>query len=129
MKPAEFSQHWNLQATFCPSPQCFSVLYIRLKFRSQLKLLPQIMCLITLTIHSLCHMKITASATKSLHQDHGLCYLHLPNMQSHFLLENKKVVVTTVFLRKLDHRPLFNNDYTCVRIGFYVINTMLVKIG
>ena len=27
---------------------------------------------------SLFHIKITASVTKSLHQDRGLCYLHLP---------------------------------------------------
>ena len=42
---------------------------------------------------SLFQMKITASATKSLHQDCGSCYLHVPIFFlytfSRFLLENK----------------------------------------
>ena len=60
------------------------------------------------------HMKITASVTKSLHQDCGLCYLHLPDfflcIHSPLLMENE-VVVIAVFLSKLGHRPLFNGMY------------------
>ena len=60
-------------------------------------------------------MKITASVTKSSRQDHGPCYLHLPILllciHSPLLLENKTVVVTVVFLSKLDHRSLFNHKY------------------
>ena len=44
--------------------------------------------------YSLFHMKITVSATKSSHQDHGPCYLHLPifflYIHSPVLLQNKK---------------------------------------
>ena len=64
---------------------------------------------------SLFHMKITASVTKSSHQDCGRRYLHLPIFFLYILypvlLENKKVVVIAVFLSKLDHRPLFNDIY------------------
>ena len=48
-------------------------------------------------------MKITVSVTKSSHQDHGQCYLHLPifsYMHPPVLLENKKVVEIAVFLSK-----------------------------
>ena len=64
--------------------------------------------------NSLLHMKITASVTKSLDQDHGQCYLHLLFFSYTYpliLLENKKVVVIAVFLSKLDRRPLFNDIY------------------
>ena len=43
---------------------------------------------------SLFHMKITASVTKSSHQDSGPCYLHLPTfflyIHTPVLLQNKK---------------------------------------
>ena len=45
----EFSQQWNQQATYCPSP---SVSLTRFKFRSQLSLFPQIKCLITFRLES-----------------------------------------------------------------------------
>ena len=32
----------------------------------------------SVTISSIFQMKITATVTKGSHQDHGLCYLHLP---------------------------------------------------
>ena len=68
--------------------------------------------LLLLFILSLSHMKITASVTKSLHQDRCPCYLHSPifflYVHCPLLLENKKIFVITVFLSKLDHRPLFN---------------------
>ena len=58
-------------------------------------------------------MKITVSVTKSSHQDHGQCYLHLPivfsYMHSPVLLENKKVVEIAVF--QIDDRSLFSCIY------------------
>ena len=63
---------------------------------------------------SLFHMKVTASVTKSLHEDDCLSYLHLLfflHINSPLLLENKKVVVITVFYSKLDCTPLFNDIY------------------
>ena len=61
-------------------------------------LLPQIhehTALPLLTIPSLFHMKITASVTKSSHEDCDLCYLHLQifflYIHSSSLLENKKL--------------------------------------
>ena len=56
--------------------------------------LPKINLLTFLPVHSLFHMKITASVTKSSHQDRGLSYLHLPifflNIHSPLLRQNKK---------------------------------------
>ena len=50
---------------------------------------------------------------KSLHQDRGLCYLHLFVF---FLIhtlsssaEKQKVVLIAILLSKLDHKPLFNH--------------------
>ena len=48
-KPVEFFQHWNWQPLLLPVHR---VLQIRLTFRRQFKLLPQIICLITLRIES-----------------------------------------------------------------------------
>ena len=49
-----------------------------------------------ITCLSLFHLKITASVTKNLHQDHGLCYLYAPisflYIHSPFMLENKKLL-------------------------------------
>ena len=54
--------------------------------------------------HSLLHVKITASLTKSFHQDCDSCFFFL---YKHSLeLENKNFVVITVFLSKLYHRTL-----------------------
>ena len=88
-------------------------------------------------------MKVTASVTKSSHQDRGPCYLQLPifllYIHSPHLLENKKVVVIADFLGKLDHYLIIYiiQDCSSVRIIFYMINkshtlpivySMLVKI-
>ena len=47
-------------------------------------------------------------------QDDGLCYLHLTifffNIDSSLLQQNKKLL-QSVFLSKLDHRPLFSYIY------------------
>ena len=54
----------------------------------------------TLTTTSLFHMKITASITKSLHQDSGPRYLHFPILlliHSLLLLENKKLLSSLFF--------------------------------
>ena len=59
--------------------------------------------------------KITASVTKSSHQDRGPCYLHLPifflYIHSLLLLGNKKMLLLLFSSEKLDHRPLFNDIY------------------
>ena len=69
---------------------------------------------------SLFHKKITVTVTKSLHQDCGPCYLHLPifllYMHSALLLANKKLF-SSVFLSKLDRRSLFNYIYI-MRLSF-----------
>ena len=65
------------------------------------------------TKSSLFQMRITASVSKSSHQDFGLWYLHLPILL-HALSSStvkEKVVVVAVFRSKLDHRPLFNYTY------------------
>ena len=63
--------------------------------------------------HSLLHMKTTVSVTKSLHQDHDPCYLHLAiyflYIQSPILLENKKCYYDCCFPQQI--RPLFNDIY------------------
>ena len=60
------------------------------------------------------HMKITASVTKSLLQDHGPCYLHLPifflYIHSPLLLENKLFWSLFSSANK-GNRPLFNDIY------------------
>ena len=68
-------------------------------------------------------MKITASVTKSFHEDCGPCYLHF------FLIytlsssaEKLKVVLIAVFPGKLDHRPLFSDIYYETILGFNMIN-------
>ena len=64
-------------------------------------------------LQSFSYIKATASVKKSLHQYHGLYYLHLPIFfLIHTLLSCwKKIGVITVSLRKLYHRPLFNDIY------------------
>ena len=69
-------------------------------------------------------MKITASVTKSLYQDHGPPYLHLIIfLFSSLLRQIKKVVAIAVFLSKLDHRKLFSYIYyeTFLAWGFISI--------
>ena len=67
---------------------------------------------------SLFYTNITASVTKSSHQDRGPCYLHLLIFFWYLhssLLEENKVVMIAVFLSKLDPSPLFNHilqDYS-----------------
>ena len=67
--------------------------------------------------YNLFHMTVTvtASTTKSSHQDHGLCYLQIPifflYILSPLLLENKKKSVITVFQSKIDYRQLFNHNH------------------
>ena len=48
-----------------------------------------------------------------VHQDCGLCYLHLPIFFSYTftVILCWKVFAIAVFLSKLDHRPLFNDIY------------------
>ena len=56
-------------------------------------------------------MKNTPSATISLHQNHGPCYLHLPIFllnPGEFLV---KAFVSTVLVSNLDRRTLFNYIY------------------
>ena len=75
-------------------------------------------------------MKITASVKKSMHQDQGVCYLHLTIFFYTYtlLICWKKIVLIAVSLNKLDHRPLLTaqlyklQDYSSVRIGFNMIN-------
>ena len=54
-----------------------------------------------LPLPSLSHMKITVSVTKSLHQDCGPCYLHLPiflfYIHSSLMRQNKKFLLRTPF--------------------------------
>ena len=51
--------------------------------------------LILVEIHRcLFYMKVTASATKSSHQDRGPCYLHLPN----FLYKNSPLLPENIKL-------------------------------
>ena len=71
-------------------------------------------------------MKITEIITKSLPQDHGPCYSHLP-IFSYTCTGKQEVAVIAVFNKKLDHRPLFNyvtilQAYSSVRIGFNMNN-------
>ena len=69
---------------------------------------------ILVSISSLSHMKITISVTKSLHQDRGPYYSHLPIFSYAYTLLfycGKKVNVVAVFLSELDHKPLFNDIY------------------
>ena len=58
---------------------------------------------------SLFHMKITVSATKSLHKDCGPYNLHLTYFSSS--AGKSKINVIAVFLRKLEQRPLLNYIY------------------
>ena len=70
-------------------------------------------------------MKITASVTKSFHEDCGPCYLHFFSYIYTLLLCRKicfKVVLTAVFPSKLDHRPFFNDVYYETILGFNMIN-------
>ena len=66
------------------------------------------------------HLKITVSVTKSLHQDCGPCYLHLPvfSYTYRFLFYcqikgcyDHCVAIITVFLSKLDDKTLSNYIY------------------
>ena len=72
---------------------------------------------------SLFHLKITVSFTKSSHQDHGPCYLHLPsfflNMHTPLLLENKKFLWSLFSSVKLDHRSLLIDIYYEIYIDIY----------
>ena len=52
------------------------------KLISVVKMMLYSFCYTVSTYNSLFHMKITVSVTKRLHQDCGLCYLHLPTLSS-----------------------------------------------
>ena len=79
---------------------------------------------------NLFHMKITTSVTKSLHEDHGSCYLHLQILFIYWhsppLLE-KKVVLIAVFVSKFDHRPLFSDVYYETSLVWWLISIWLTN--
>ena len=74
-------------------------------------------------------MKITASVTKSLHQDRGLCYLNLLifflYMHSPVLLEIKRCCdrcLSQQIRPQIFVQLYILRDYSNVRIGFNMIN-------
>ena len=72
-------------------------------------------------------MKITASVTKSLYQDRGLCYLHLPifflYMHSPVQVQKKKGCCDHCFLQRIGPittvRLCILQDYSSVRIYWF----------
>ena len=72
-------------------------------------------------------MKITASVAKSLHQDRGWCYLHLPFFTYILLFCSKiKTCRDCCFPQQIRSQttvqPYILQDYSSVRIDFNVIN-------
>ena len=77
-------------------------------------------------------MKITASVTKSLHQDRHPCYLHLPisflHIHSPLILENKKLLWSLFSSANYttEHCSIIHiyilQDYSSARIDFNMIN-------
>ena len=82
---------------------------------------------------SLFDTKILPCVTKSLHQDSGLCYLHLPffflYIHYPFLQEDKKLLWSLFFSANLiaDYSIVIYilPDYSSVRIGFNMNNKCL----
>ena len=74
---------------------------------------------------------ITASVTKSYHQDCGPCYLQLPifffHMYTLLFCDRKKIGAIVAFLSKLDHRPIFF-DYIYLYIYMYLYNIIYIYI-
>ena len=81
----------------------------------------------TLRKTSLFHMKITVSVTKTLHQDCGPCYLHLPifffYIHSSLLQQNKKLLRLLFSLANYttDHYLVITRN-SSVGIGFDMNN-------
>ena len=82
--------------------------------------------------YSLVHIKITASVTKSLHQDFDLCYLHFPNFSfTYTLLVCSKIKSCCDHCFPQQFRPqnafqlYILLDYSSGRIGFNMNNKHL----